>query len=191
VEDCANGLREQVENFHTVNPLLPGIPKQELRGRTGNQLFEAALVQLMQAGSIAVTGGLVQRAGRSIALSPEEARAKDLIEKEFERAGLTVPSVSAVLQKVPVESARAQKILQLLIREGTLVKVAEDFVFHRTSVGKLRELIAKYRKERGDRITVVTFKDVAGVSRKYAIPLLEFLDREHVTRRVGDERVIL
>jgi len=194
VEQCGKVLREAVERFHAANPLLPGIPKQELRGRAGNprpELYEAALADLTRAGAIAVAGGLVQRAGRSIALSPEEARAKDLIEKEFERAGLAVPSLSAALSKVPVEAERARKILQMLIREGTLVKVAEDFVFHRTAVARLRELIAKYRQERGDRITVVAFKDVAGVSRKYAIPLLEFLDREHVTRRVGEERVIL
>ena len=194
VEQCGKVLREAVERFHAANPLLPGIPKQELRGRAGNprpELYEAALADLTRAGAIAVAGGLVQRAGRSIALSPEEARAKDLIEKEFERAGLAVPSLSAALSKVPVEAERARKILQMLIREGTLVKVAEDFVFHRTAVARLRELIAKYRQERGDRITVAAFKDVAGVSRKYAIPLLEFLDREHVTRRVGEERVIL
>jgi selenocysteine-specific elongation factor len=194
LEECSKAIRQAVEEFHKANPLLPGIPKQDLRGRAGNpriELFEATLAELTKTGAVSVSGGLVQRAGRAIALSPEEARAKELIEKEFERAGLTVPSVSAVLGKVPVESARAQKILQILIREGTLVKVAEDFVYHRATVAQLRELIARYRKERGDRITVVTFKDVAGVSRKYAIPLLEFLDREHVTRRVGDERVIL
>jgi selenocysteine-specific elongation factor len=194
VQECAKALGQVVEEFHRANPLLPGIPKQELRGRIANprvELFEAVLADLAKAGAVTVSGGLVQRAGRAIALSPEEARAKDLIAKEFERAGLTVPSVSAVLGKLPVEAARAQKILQILMREGTLVKVAEDFVYHRATVAHLRELIAKYRKERGDRITVVTFKDVAGVSRKYAIPLLEFLDREHVTRRVGDERVIL
>lgn len=194
VRECAKGLRQVVEEFHRANPLLPGMPKQELRGRIGNprvELFEAVVADLINAGVVAVSGGLVQRAGRAIALSQEEARAKELLAKEFERAGLTVPSVSAVLGKLPVEAARAQKILQILIREGTLVKVAEDFVYHRATVAQLRELIATYRKERGDRITVVTFKDVAGVSRKYAIPLLEFLDREHVTRRVGDERVIL
>ncbi len=194
LENCGAALREAIDEFHATNPLLPGIPKQELRGRAGNprpELYEAALADLIRARAIAISGGLVQRAGRSIALSPEEARAKELIEKEFERAGLTVPGVSAVLGKLPIEAARAQKILQILIREGTLVKVAEEFVFHRTAVAGLRDLIAKYRKERGDRITVVAFKDVAGVSRKYAIPLLEFLDREHVTRRVGDERVIL
>ncbi|HXX18998.1 MAG TPA: selenocysteine-specific translation elongation factor [Candidatus Acidoferrum sp.] len=194
LQDCSSALREAIKNFHAANPLLPGIPKQELRGRAGNprpELYEAALADLTKAGAITIAGGLVQRAGHAIALSPEEARAKELIEKEFERAGLTVPSVSAVLEKVPIEAARAQKILQILLREGSLVKVAEDFVFHRTAVARLRDLIVTYRKERGDRITVVAFKDVAGVSRKYAIPLLEFLDREHVTRRVGDERVIL
>jgi selenocysteine-specific elongation factor len=194
LEECSKALREAVERFHTANPLLPGIPKQELRGRVGNPrpaLFEAALEDLTRAAVVSVYAGLVQRAGRAISLSPEEVRTKELIEKEFEQAGLTVPGVPAVLEKLPVEANRAQKILQILIREGTLVKVAEDFVFHRTAVTRLRDLIARYRKERGNRITVLTFKDVAGVSRKYAIPLLEFLDREHVTRRVGDERVIL
>jgi selenocysteine-specific elongation factor len=193
-EECGKVLQQTIEQFHAANPLLPGIPKQDLRGRARRprtEFFEAALTELIKAGVVSISGGLVQRAGRAIALSPEEARAKELMAKEFEQAGLTVPSVSAVLGKVPIEATRAQKILQILIREGTLVKVAEDFVYHRATVAQLRELIARYKKERGDRITVVTFKDVAGVSRKYAIPLLEFLDREHVTRRVGDERVIL
>jgi selenocysteine-specific elongation factor len=69
--------------------------------------------------------------------------------------------------------------------------VADDFVFHRTAVARLRELLAKYHKEQGSRLTMIAFKDLAGITRKYAIPLLEYLDREHVTRRVGDERVIL
>ncbi|MBZ5694065.1 MAG: selenocysteine-specific translation elongation factor [Acidobacteriia bacterium] len=194
VEKCAVALREAVEQFHSANPLLPGIPKQELRGRAGNprpEVFDAALEDLVRAKAVAVTGGLVQRAGREIALSAEEARAKKLIEQAFEGAGLSVPSVSAVLEKLPVEASRAQKILQILLREGVLIKVADDFVFHRTAVARLRELLAKYHKEQGNRLTMIAFKELAGITRKYAIPLLEYLDREHVTRRVGDERVIL
>ncbi|HXQ26556.1 MAG TPA: selenocysteine-specific translation elongation factor [Candidatus Acidoferrales bacterium] len=194
VEKCAAALREAVEQFHSANPLLPGIPKQELRGRAGTprpEVFDAALEDLVKAKAVAVTGGLVQRAGREIALSAEEANAKKLIEKAFEGAGLSVPSVSAVLEKLPVESSRAQKILQILLREGVLIKVADDFVFHKTAVARLRELLAKYHKESGDRLTMIAFKELAGITRKYAIPLLEYLDREHVTRRVGDERVIL
>jgi selenocysteine-specific elongation factor len=194
VEKCTAALRGAVEQFHAANPLLPGIPKQELRGRAGNarpELFDTALDDLTKKGIVAVSGGLVHRAGRQIALSSDEARAKELIEKEFERAGLNVPSVSAVLGKLPVESGRAQKILQILLRENVLVKVADDFVFHRGAIASLRDMVAKYRKEHGERLTMVAFKDLAGISRKYAIPLLEYLDREHVTRRVGDERVIL
>jgi selenocysteine-specific elongation factor len=192
--DCAEAIRNAIEDFHSANPLLPGIPKQELRARAGNpraEVFQAALDDLLGARAIAVSGDLVQRAGREIALAPEEMRAKEVIEREFANAGLAVPSFAAVLAKLPVESRRAQKILQILLREKVLVKVAEDLVFHQMAVAKLREMLAKYKKERGTQLPIGAFKELTGVSRKYAIPLLEYLDREHLTRRVGDERVIL
>jgi selenocysteine-specific elongation factor len=187
-------LRKAIEDFHRANPLLPGIPKQELRGRAGKvppDLFRVALDDLVAARAVIASGDLVQRAGREIALTPEEARAKELIEKEFDHAGLSVPSFATVLAKLPVESARAQKILQILLREKVLIKVADDLVFHRAAVARLRELLAGYCKQHGERLPIQAFKELTGVTRKYAIPLLEYLDREHVTRRVGDERVIL
>jgi selenocysteine-specific elongation factor len=172
VASYAAGLRIALGKFHQANPLLPGIPKQDLRGRAGKtsaEIFATALDDLVKTGIVSVSGDLVQRAGREIALSAEEARAKELIEKEFERAGLTVPSFAAVLEKLPVESKRAQKILQILLREKVLIKVTE----------------------RGNKLPIPVFKELTGITRKYAIPLLEYLDRERVTRRVGDERVIL
>jgi selenocysteine-specific elongation factor len=192
--DCTGAIRKAIEDFHAANPLLPGIPKQELRGRAGNppaEAFQAALDDLLGARAIVLSGDVVQRAGREIALSPEETRAKELIESEFESAGLAVPSFATVLAKLPVESRRAQKILQILLREKVLLKVADDLVFHRMAVAKLRETLMTYKKERGARLPIGAFKEITGVSRKYAIPLLEYLDREHLTRRVGDERVIL
>ncbi|MGD0404732.1 MAG: selenocysteine-specific translation elongation factor [Candidatus Acidiferrales bacterium] len=192
--DCVGAIRKAIEDFHSANPLLPGIPKQELRARAGNpraEVFQAALDDLVGARTIALSGDLVQRAGREIALSPEETRAKEVIEREFADAGLAVPSFASVLAKLPVESQRAQKILQILLREKVLVKVAQDLVLHQVAVAKLREMLAKYKKERGTRLPIGAFKEITGVSRKYAIPLLEYLDREHLTRRAGDERVIL
>ncbi len=194
VAKCAAAMRQGVEAFHSANPLLPGIPKQDLRGRAGNpraELFQVAFDDLVNQRVLTISGDLVQRAGREIALSPEEARAKELIAQEFESAGLTVPSFAAVLEKLPVEPSRAQKILQILLREKVLIKVADDLVYHHSAVMRLREMIAKYSKDRGNRLAVPAFKELTGVTRKYAIPLLEYLDREHVTRRVGDERVIL
>jgi selenocysteine-specific elongation factor len=194
VKECVVSIRQAVEDFHRANPLMPGIPKQELRGQIGDpdvDLFQVAVKDSVEAGEIAVAGDLVRRAGREIALTPEEARAKEIMEREFEKAGLAVPSFSAVLQKLPVEAGRAQKIFQILLREKVLVKVAEDLAFHRTAVAKLRELVGEYKQRNGVRLPVPAFKELTGVTRKYAIPLLEYLDRQHVTRRVGDERVIL
>jgi selenocysteine-specific elongation factor len=184
-----------MEAFHRANPLLEGMSKEDLRVRAApkasTELFRTALEDLAAAGKLIVAGDLVRRAGREISLQPEEARAKEKIVAEFARAGLTVPSVKEVLAKLPVEPRRAQKILQILVREQVLVKVSEDLIFHREAIEGLRQLLADYRQKQGERLPIAAFKTMTGISRKYAIPLLEYLDRARVTRRVGDERVIL
>ncbi len=183
-----------VEKFHAANPLLPGIPKEELRdrgfGRLSPLVFEAALARLAAEGRLETQGEIVKRAGRRIVLTDEEQRAKQQITAAFENAGLRVPWVKEVLAKLPIEPPRAQKILRILIKEQELVKVSEELVFHRSAIERLRTQLTQY-KARSDRLNVSSFKDLAGITRKYAIPLLEYLDRERVTRRVGDERVIL
>jgi selenocysteine-specific elongation factor len=95
-----------------------------------------------------------------------------------------------VLAGLRVDRARAQKIVTLLLRDKVLVKISEDLVFHRGALEDLRKRVLS-EKAKVSKIDVARFKDLTGVSRKYAIPLLEYLDREHVTRRVGDERLIL
>ncbi len=192
--ECATAIGQAVEEFHKANPLLPGIPKQDLLGRFKHsraEVVEAALADLVQAKKLVVAGDVVRGVGREVAFTADEAKAKSLIEREFEVAGLTVPGFAAVLEKLPVDSARAHKILQILVREKVLVKIAADLIFHQTALVRLRALLAKYRKEHGEQLPIAAFKELTGVSRKYAIPLLEHLDRERVTRRVGDQRVIL
>jgi len=133
----------------------------------------------------------VKRAGRSIDLQPREALAKEQIGSEFARAGLCPPGIEAVLAALPVEAGQAQKLFQILVRERVLLKISNDVVLHHKAVDQLRKLVAEYKKTRGDRLGVVDFKELAGVTRKFAIPLLEYLDRTGVTRRMGDYRVIL
>ena len=136
-------------------------------------------------------GELVKKAGSEIALQPEELKAKEQIEAAFRSASLSVPSVKEVLAGLPVEAKRAEKLLQILLREKNLVRVTAELIFHREALAQLKVQLAAYKKSKGDRITVPVFKDLTGITRKYAIPLLEYLDRERVTRRAGDERVIL
>ena len=194
-EEVSKKITEKVERFHKENPLLPGIAREDLRVSLGKRVrsetFRAALEELVAQKKLDAPGELVKKAGSEIALLPEEARAKEQIEAAFASAGLAVPSVKEVLAKLTVESRRAEKLLQILLREKNLVRISPELVFHRQALAQLKEQLSAYKKAKGDRITVPVFKELTGITRKYAIPLLEYLDREHVTRRAGDERVIL
>jgi selenocysteine-specific elongation factor len=194
-EETRKRIMEKVETFQKKNPLLPGISREDLRASLGKRVrtetFRAALEELVSQKKLDAYGELVKKAGSEIALQPEEARAKEQIEAAFASASLTVPSVKEVLAKLPVEARRAEKLLQILLREKSLVRVSPELIFHRQALAQLKEQLGAYKNAKGDRISVPTFKELTGVTRKYAIPLLEYLDRERVTRRAGDERVIL
>ncbi|MGC0772706.1 MAG: selenocysteine-specific translation elongation factor [Candidatus Acidiferrum sp.] len=194
-DEVRRKIGERVERFHKENPLSPGIAREDLRASLGRRVraetFRAALEELAAEKKLDVQGELVKRAGAQIALLPEEAAAKAEIEKAFSQAGLAVPSVKEVLAKLSVEAKRAEKLLQILLREKSLVRVSPELIFHRDALSHLKEQLATFKKAKGERISVPAFKELTGITRKYAIPLLEYLDRERVTRRAGDERVIL
>jgi len=180
-------------NFHRDNPLSPGMSREELRKRFPELLqdvFEHALSQLAAQKKVEVSGELVRVAGRGVVMKDEEAEAKKTIESAFSTAGLKVPHLKDVLAGLPVDKVRAQKIVTLLLRDKVLIKVSDELVFHRDALDGLRKLMAE-QKKKAPKIDVGAFKDLIGVTRKYAIPLLEYLDRERVTRRVGDLREIL
>ncbi len=194
-DDVRRKIAERVERFHKENALSPGIAREDLRASLGRRVreetFRAALEELSSEKKLDVQGELVKRAGSQISLQPEEALAKGEIEKAFGDAGLAVPSVKEVLAKLSVEAKRAEKLLQILLRDKTLVRISAELIFHRDALTRLKSQLAGHKKAKGERISVPGFKDLTGITRKYAIPLLEYLDRERVTRRAGDERVIL
>jgi len=185
----------RIESFHKENPLEPGIAREELRAalarRLRPEIFRAALEELAAGKKIDLQGEIVKRAGSQITLLPAELEAKERIESAFAEAGLAVPSFKEVLLNLSVEARRAEKLLQILLREKSLCRVTPELIFHRDALAELRLKLAAYKKAKGERISVPVFKDLTGITRKYAIPLLEYLDRERITRRQGDERVIL
>jgi selenocysteine-specific elongation factor len=194
-EEVRQKIASRIEKFHRENPLLPGITREDLRSSLGRRVrpetFRTALEDLLAQTKLEAEGEIIKRAGASINLDPQEAQAKAQIEQAFATAGLAVPSVKEVLSKLPVEPKRAEKILQILLRDKILVRVTLELIFHRDALAQLRDRLSAFKKAKGPTISVPAFKELTGVTRKYAIPLLEFLDRERVTRRAGDERVIL
>ncbi|HEY3616349.1 MAG TPA: SelB C-terminal domain-containing protein, partial [Candidatus Sulfotelmatobacter sp.] len=131
----------------------------------------------------------VRLPGRGVVMKDEEADSKKKIEEAFAVAGLKVPALHDVIAGLTVDKSRAQKIVTLLLRDKVLFKVSDELVFHRSALEELRRLVAA-QKLKSPKMDVAKFKELTGVSRKYAIPLLEYLDRERVTRRVGDAREI-
>jgi selenocysteine-specific elongation factor len=182
----------RVENFHKTNPLVGGIAKEELRDQAGASadVFDAAIGMLVRDKKIEVAADLVRLPGHGVVMKDEEAESKKQIEGAFSSAGLKVPALQEVIAGLRVDKTRAQKIVTLLLREKILIKVSDELVFHRSALEELRHRIAAY-KVKSAKIDVAKFKELAEVSRKYAIPLLEYLDRERVTKRVGDAREIL
>jgi selenocysteine-specific elongation factor len=181
-----------LQKFHAANPLVAGMGKEELRDRVnlGPEVFYSVLAKLAEEKKLEVAAELVHLPGRGVVMKDEEAESKKIIEQAFASAGLKVPSLKDVLAGLKVDKIRAQKIVTLLLRDKVLIKISEELVFHQSALMDLRHKIAAL-KNSAPKIDVARFKDMTGVSRKYAIPLLEYLDRERVTRRVGDERVIL
>jgi len=203
IGDCliSNTAREQtqedlvstVDAFHKQNPLVAGMSREELRGHFRNashDVFMRVVEDALRARRLELAGELVRLPGRGVTMKDEESESKKIIEDAFSSAGLKVPATKDVLAGLKVDRARAQKIVTLLLRDKVLVKISEDLLFHKDALADLRKRMAA-EKAKSARIDVARFKELTGVTRKYAIPLLEYLDREHVTRRVGDERMIL
>jgi len=188
-------VQTRVETFHRQNPLLPGMPREELRAAVGRRVrtetFRAALEALSKQNKLTLQGELVKKPGTEVTLTPEELRAKEQIEQAFSTAGLAVPSVKEVWAQLAIENRRAEKILQILLREKILIRVSPELIYHRAALETLPGLLQNYKRSKGERIGVPAFKELTGITRKYAIPLLEYLDRQRLTRRIGDERVIL
>jgi selenocysteine-specific elongation factor len=187
-------LLADVETFHERNPLATGISKEQLsssNSRVCHPLaLRAALIQLEEQKKVAIENDLLRLAGRSVVLGAAEWAAKEQIERAFLQAGFKVPTLDEVLAQLPVAGDQARKIVLLLTKEKRLVKVSENLIFHSNSILRLKQILNDYKKQ-SERIDISTFKDLTDISRKYAIPLLEYLDREHVTRRSGDSRLIL
>jgi len=190
--EAARSLLSELDRFQKGNPLAGGMAKETLREKLDLQegVFSFLLAQLASGKKVEVQGEQVRLAGRGVTMTPDEERARKTIEQAFLSAGLKVPLLKDVLASLSIDHARSQKIMTLLLREGVLVKLGDELVFHRTALEQLRRLVAA-EKAKTPRMDVGRFKDMIGVTRKHAIPLLEYLDRERITRRVGDVREIL
>jgi selenocysteine-specific elongation factor len=199
-ERLSRAALEEVLAHHAREPVSRGLPRETLRERlfahAGPEIFRAVIKSLEEKGALVSEKELVRAAGHELTLSPSDAALRDKLEQVYMDAALEAPGFEEALERAGgKQGARehGRKILQVLIDGGQLLRVHQDLFFHRQALDQLVKKLRDYgaRSEPERLIDVAAFKELAGVSRKYAIPLLEYLDRERITRRAGDKRMIL
>jgi selenocysteine-specific elongation factor len=196
IEDTLIGA---LEAFHKAEPLAGGLSREALLAKLRGvpaELSAAVVVGLTVGGRVTQGPDGFALASHSTQLTPEEQDCLDRLSRIFADAKLEVPRVDEALTSAAsgnrVSTADARKLLQLLVTKGEIVKVTNEFYFSRAVIDEMTSRLRDHADSTSDRlIDVSKFKELTGVSRKYAIPLLEYLDAERITRRLGDKRVVI
>jgi selenocysteine-specific elongation factor len=178
--------------FHAREPLKPGMSKEELRTRLGGldeRVFLALLERFAAAGVLVIDKDKVRGADHAVRLTPAQQAASDRIEAEFREAGVAPPTLEEAFAKVGLVGSSAPAIAQLLVESRRLVRIREGLYFHAEPLQVAVDRVVAFLRE-NQAITPQQIKDLLGISRKYAIPLLEWLDTQRLTLRVGDKRVL-
>lgn len=193
-------LVAELERHHKREPLARGMLRETLREKvfthSAPELFNGVLARLEAEGKVVAEKDIVRSSGHSVGLSDKDIELSKRIEQIYLAAGVEAPSLDDAMTKANVpaaQRAQARKLLQLLLDDRKLVRIQGEMFMHAKVIEDLKTKLHTYASQHEpDRlIDVPAFKDLAGVSRKYAIPLLEYFDRDQTTRRAGDKRLIL
>ncbi len=181
---------ELLESYFKTNKMAINVPKGEFvqklipNGAPVNFL----LADLANQRIAVVQGDALDIPGRSKTLGGAEGELARAIEAKFAEAGLQTPATSEIIKAIPQKPKVIEGVIFFLVKQGTLIRLADGVYLHRDVVAAARETLST---KKGLTIDVAQFKDLFGISRKVAIPLLELFDREGATKRVGDSRKVL
>lgn len=196
----SRSLLDELERHHKREPLARGMLRETLREKVFAhslpELFSAVIARLEASGAIVSEKDTVRLGTHSVGLSEQDAQLSARIEQVYRDAGVEAPAMEDALTQAGVTLAQrtqARKILHLLVDSRKLMRIQNEMFMHADVVEDLKRKLHSYASQHEPQrlIDVPAFKQLAGVSRKYAIPLLEYFDREQVTRRAGDKRIIL
>ncbi|PYM74448.1 MAG: selenocysteine-specific translation elongation factor [Candidatus Rokuibacteriota bacterium] len=183
---------EALAAFHHASPLKPGMSREELRSRAGGadeRVFAFLLSSLGVDGTVKTERDKVRLASHEVRLSPEQQRIIDHLEGDFLRAEAAPPSAEEALGRAGLGGDEEHELFQVLVQAGKLVRVRESLFFHARALDTIQTKLVALLRERKE-IGPADIKDLLGISRKYAIPLLEFFDQRRVTARVGERRIL-
>ena len=184
-------IEELLREYHKTNPLKPGLQKEELKSRLPRikeaKLFNFILNHLSDQEILVQEKELVRLKSHTVQLKEDQQAARDAIEQIYLKSGLEPPYFKDLVEKYP--KGNPKEVLDLMVKEGKLIKVKEDLYFHSQAIEGLKKKLVQWLREKKE-ITTPEFKEMTRTSRKYTIPLLEYFDAIQMTMRVEDKRLL-
>jgi selenocysteine-specific elongation factor len=183
---------EILGQYHALEPLKPGLSREELKSRLGrlaDKAFPLLLERLEAAGTVAAEKDLVRLSTHKVSLRSDQAEVKGKVESFYRRVGLQPPVKTVIAEELALDQTALKEALTLLLADNRLVKVSEEIAIHTESITPLKEKVIRFL-ETHEKIDMQDFKEISGLSRKYSIPVMEYFDRSGVTVRVGDHRLL-
>ncbi len=185
---------DALQAYHREQPLRRAMPREELRERVFGEArgfaFDRVLADLAAAGRVRLSPDAVALARHEVRLSAGEEQARRMLTEAARAGGLAGVEVALLAEQARTDARLLERVARVLVGEKVLARVGDGLLVDRAELEALKARVRE-RWPSGSKIEVGAFKELTGLTRKYVIPLLEYLDRERVTRRVGADRVVL
>ena len=190
--DLSRSLADFMAAYHAREPLRLGISRSELASTWGKalspKLFHFVVERQLRAGTLATEQDVLRLAGHKVSLASDQAKLRGILLAAYQKGGLTPPNVKDILEPVHLTFKEAQPVYKVLMDEGRIVKAQEGMYFCAEAIAALIEKVRAYYAAGATDMGPAEFRELTGLSRKFLIALLEYLDKEKVTVRVGDKR---
>ncbi len=193
-EDIKEMMVEFLGNYHQKNPLQPGLAKEELRSGLGRKIaakvFNYCINDLIRKSIVVQEESMIRMAGHEVALKADEEQLRKEMSDWFRDKGLSTPTIKETMERFTDYPARLVKdVIDLQLRDGNLLKISESLYYAKEVLDPLVGSVMKYLEKNGE-IDAPAFKELTGLTRKFSIPILEYLDRIKITMRIGDKRIL-
>jgi selenocysteine-specific elongation factor len=187
-------LEQRLSDWHVAWPLLPGMAKEELRQAMGvrvdSRVFQYCLQALVNKGVVVQEEAIVRLAGLEVRLTVNESQLRRDMRAWYRDKALFTPTLKETQEQFATyPEKRLREVLELLLRDGELVKISENLFYDKDVFAELTARVVAHIREHGE-IDAPAFKELSGLTRKFSIPILEYFDRVKLTIRLGDKRVL-
>lgn len=193
VDEAKKSVLDFLTRHHDQSPLSPGVPAEEVRRRTlpgrGTGCFPLVLEELIAGNEIEAAGGRLRLADRQASLDSAQEEIREQLMHRLEQGGLNPPTLDQLCRELPQPDDQIRSVFFYLLNQSHLVRVSNQIVLTTSNFDVIRRRLAESFPA-GTAFSVAQFRDLFGISRKYAIPYLEYLDSTRVTLRMGDQRML-